>query len=239
MSSKKKTGESNQRPGPRGGIRDRNRKKKTKQLENAALTLFLKSGIANVTVEEIASQAKMAKGSFYRYAKSKTDLVTRLVAPLRDGVESAYVTSRIALKDAKSSGLALIYFRLATHLGELVDRYPRLVRLYLQESRAPKSRERVAIIKLATIIRSGSDELTELAAKQNLLGDIAPWLSATVVVGAVEELLFAQLTGRSDRDPAVIQRGLIEMVLYGISRRHDSHQGTRLPFEPGNNLLKS
>ncbi len=226
MSSKKKTGEPKQRPGPQGGIRDRNRKKKTKQLEGAALTLFLKSGIANVTIEEIATQAKMAKGSFYRYADSKADLVTRLVTPLRDGVMNAYATSRNALKDAKSSGLALIYFRLAANLGALIEQHPRLVRLYLQESRAPKSQARTAIVKLATMIRSGSHELTELAARRNLLGDIPSWLSATVVVGAVEELLFTQLTGRSNRDPSVIQRGLVQMVLYGISGRQDSRQGT-------------
>ncbi len=212
-----------ERPGPPGGARDRNRRKKTKSLERAALRLFLSSGIANVTIDQIAKRAKMAKGSFYRYAESKADVVTRLLGPLRIGLTKAYARSRAALLKASTAELPLIYLRLAGELSDLINTYPDVVRLYLQESRAPaRSVDRQAVLELALVVRSGARELTEVAANRDLLGDTPAWLSATVVVGAVEELLLENLSGRTSHDAADVQRGLVNMVLHGISRRPSS-----------------
>ena len=56
-----------QRPGKAGGKRARNRQQRTDALIEAGLQLFLERGVENVPIDDIAREAGMAKGNFYRY----------------------------------------------------------------------------------------------------------------------------------------------------------------------------
>ena len=55
-----------ERPGALGGKRDLNRRKRVQDLVAAGLELFLNNGIGGVTIDEVAREAGMAKGNFYR-----------------------------------------------------------------------------------------------------------------------------------------------------------------------------
>src|SRR4051794_12198344 len=75
-----------QRPGPIGGKRDENRRQKNKDLQAAALELFLRKGIEGTTIDDIVERAGVAKGSFYRYFNDKDALARALVHDLRTGL---------------------------------------------------------------------------------------------------------------------------------------------------------
>src|SRR5262245_66645173 len=48
------------------------------ELMNAAQVLFLKHGVRPVTIEQITSSARVAKGTFYLYFSSKEDILAAL-----------------------------------------------------------------------------------------------------------------------------------------------------------------
>jgi AcrR family transcriptional regulator len=207
-----------QRPGPPGGARDRNRKEKAARLESAGRELFLARGLVAVTVDQIVNRAGMAKGSFYRYVSSKTELVDHLIAPLRDDVREAFARCRAGLEEADTARLAAVYLRLGADLTAAIGSQADAARLYLQECRAPGEGERAPIAELATEIRAASIELTELALERGLLKSGPAWVSATAVVGAAEELLLAHFRGAAgDQRPEEVQAALVRMVLSGIA----------------------
>ncbi len=208
-----------ERPGPPGGRRDRNRRQRLAALERSALRLFLRRGVSAVSVDTLAKGAKMAKGSFYRYATSKAHLIERLIRPLDVGVSSAFSRCRQDLEKAeRAADLPPIYMRLAADFTVIVRDHPDLVRLYLQESRGPAEQDRAAIASLSLEIRTGAKELTDLALERGLLHGVPSWLSSAVVVGAAEELLLDHLSQKNPaRDPSAVQLALVSMVLRGIA----------------------
>ncbi|MBL8662459.1 MAG: helix-turn-helix transcriptional regulator, partial [Candidatus Odyssella sp.] len=52
------------------------------RIENAALTLFVKRGIAETSIRQIAKTAKVSLGAMYNHYKSKDELAEVLFAEL-------------------------------------------------------------------------------------------------------------------------------------------------------------
>ncbi len=55
------------------------KQQKKNAIEEIAFEIFCEKGIAKTSIDEIAEQAKIAKGTFYLYFKSKSDLIESLV----------------------------------------------------------------------------------------------------------------------------------------------------------------
>src|SRR5437870_3980137 len=121
------------RPGPEGGKRDTNRRENIQKLLDAALRRFLRDGIEAVTIDEIVDAAGIAKGSFYRYANDKADLVSQIMTPTGDEVIAALERCEQGLRVARADTLAGIYVQLASDLSMVVARQAPRVLLYLQE----------------------------------------------------------------------------------------------------------
>lgn len=206
------------RPGRAGGKRDTNRRERTDSLYKAALTLFLERGIENVTVDEIAKAAGTAKGNFYRYATDKRELVDALMNPVAAGFDSAFSKCEESLARATSAGqLTASFMGLALELFDIVKHHPDVVRLWLQESRAPGVGARAPIATFEQRLTARTVELTTAAHRHGLLKKIPPTVSALAVVGAVERLLIAHLRDNAFPNPADVVRHLVQLVMEGIT----------------------
>jgi AcrR family transcriptional regulator len=207
------------RPGPEGGVRQENRKRRVAELRRAACELFLAQGIGSVAVEEIALAAGLSKAGFYRYYSSAEALVRDLVAPVAAGLEEAASAAEQGLRGAKNKDqLVAVYVRLGITLTAVVAAEQPVVRLYLQEVRGPDDGLRVPIASLAERVDTLVLALTHAAHAHGLLRAVDPELSAQAVLGLVEHMLHRALrSGRlvqeAERLPA-----LIGMVLEGIAR---------------------
>ena len=219
MSSKEESSPSRlppERPGPPGGKRDVNRKQRTEALRAAGLKLFLERGVDVVTIDDIAKEAGTAKGNFYRYFTDKNELVESILEPLATRILGAMDRCYDQLESAHDEGsLFAAYQALALAIAPIVLE-PDIALLYLQESRAPAAGARAPIRGLADDIRPRSIDLTEFAVDHGLLRVPDPRVSALAVVGAVETLAFAVLTGQLDARPDTIGGTLITLVLNGI-----------------------
>ena len=153
-----------QRPGKEGGKRALNRQKRIEDLERAGLDLFLEKGVAGVTIDEIASEAGTAKGNFYRYFDDKRSLVDGILDQPASEVRKAMRVCAVALAKAKQADtLANAYTDLARDLAMVAMKYLRVMRLYLQENRAPATTETAGLHALSRELEDAAIRLTRVA----------------------------------------------------------------------------
>jgi AcrR family transcriptional regulator len=208
-----------ERPGATGGKRDLNRRKRVQDLIDAGLTLFLQRGIEAVTIDEVAREAGMAKGNFYRYFRDKADLVEAVIEPVASTTRSALDECHERLSKATDRSEAVsTYAELGNRLVGTLAMYPDAMCLYLQERRAPATTARQAISDLASDLDGRAMALSQVAVDQNLVTISDPRVSALAVLGAVEALALASVRNQVQMDPVETTKRLISIVLEGLRK---------------------
>jgi len=208
------------RPGVVGGKRDANRRQRIEQLCDAALALYLEHGLGAVTVDQIVERAGSAKGSFYRYFKDQVELVETLLGPLGDAIRTTMSHAEERLAGVTDPAeLPAIYLGMAAELATSARNHADHVRLYLQECRSPASGARRPVRALADEVASRSVRLSVIARDFGLLETTDPRVSALTVVGAVERLTFAVLSGEDVGRIDQVPLALISVILDGVRKR--------------------
>lgn len=209
-----------QRPGKNGSKRARNREERTEALLDAGRKLFLERGIEAVSIDELAKEAGMAKGNFYRYFADKGALVDALLAPIAGEIRRAMRKCAVSLARAESSrDVSSAYAQLALALAGAALPRVDLVQLYLQENRAPVTPARAGVHGLSRELSEGAVHLTEVAISHGLLRVSDPRVSALAVVGAIEQLAIATLRHELRAPADRIAQVVVSMVLDGIRSR--------------------
>jgi AcrR family transcriptional regulator len=181
--------------------------------------LFLDRGIEAVTIDEVAREAGMAKGNFYRYFRDKADLVDAVIEPVAQVTREAIQQCEHSLRQANDRVDAVEAYRaLADSLVGALALYPDALCLYLQERRAPPTAARQAISDLANDLDEGAVVLSEIAVDRNLVAASDPRLSALAVLGAAEALALAWARKQIQMDPVQTSKSLISVVLAGLQR---------------------
>lgn len=206
------------RPGQKGGKRDENRRARVESLCEGTLGLMLAKGIEPVTVDDIVKAAGMAKGSFYRYFDGKPELVGAIVEPLAQQLTEALTNAEQKIAGAANEGaLLMAYATMAADMQRTLALFPRVILLYLQECRAPRTEARASVRDLADTIAEGAVRLTDLARERGLLKGVASRVSALTVVGAVERMLFEVLSGGDlGSPPPAVAMTLITLIMDGL-----------------------
>lgn len=208
-----------ERPGALGGKRDLNRRKRVQDLIDAGLTLFLARGIEAVTIDEVAREAGMAKGNFYRYFRDKSDLVEAVVEPVGETTRSALAACHKQLSEVSDRAQAVTaYAELGNRLVGALAMYPDAMCLYLQERRAPATSARQAISDLANDLDQRAMALSQVAVDKELVQITDPRVSALAVLGAVEALALASVRNQIQLDPVETTKALISIVLEGLRK---------------------
>ncbi|MCP4499191.1 MAG: TetR/AcrR family transcriptional regulator [Deltaproteobacteria bacterium] len=206
-----------ERPGPKGGRRDLNRRERVRTLCEAAEVLFLSQGIENTTIDDITKAASVAKGSFYRYFDGKEALVAHIFDPFATHINDVLTTCGEALKIAKSQAeMNASYEVLASALGELFLTKMELTRLYLQENRAAYSPARAPIKALNDLVTRQAIDLTEKAHLHGILRPFPAAVSAMAVIGTVERLILAILNDEDIGEVLEIPGAIISLILDGL-----------------------
>jgi len=209
-----------ERPGVTGGKRDLNRRKRVQDLVEAGLELFLRRGIESVTIDEVAREAGMAKGNFYRYFRDKADLVEAVIQPVGRLTREAILECDADLRGADGREDAVTaYARLGNRLVGALAMHPAPICLYLQERRAPATAARQALSDLATELDERAIALSQVAVDRGLVATTSdPRVSALAVLGAVEALALASIRNQIKMDPIAVTKSLISIVLEGLRK---------------------
>lgn len=203
-------------PGPPGGKRDRNRRRRIQALMQAALDLFLDRGLRSVPVDEIAREAGMTKSNLYRYFDGRDDLVGALLGPVGDQLSEATRECARALQRAEGQAEPTEgYRKLGCELARLLETHAGVIRLYLQERRNPEGAA-APIRRLSDRIARDCIELTRIACDRGLMRVHDPRISAYVVIGAAEELIMASFQQRLEAPADDVIASVVHLVLDGI-----------------------
>lgn len=186
-------------------------------LQEQALGLFLQQGVEGVTIDEIVLAASVAKGSFYRYFSDKTDLVENLIEPVRFAVRECLQLAESELDAARTKDELLgAYQALSMRMAIVIIQHADVVRLYLQEARAPSVGARRALCELSKEFAHASLRLTLAAESHGLLRRVDARVTSLAVLGAVERLMFEALCTGTRLDAEATGNALVTMVLEGL-----------------------
>jgi AcrR family transcriptional regulator len=210
-----------ERPGRAGGKRDANRRKKVQKICDASLELFCENGVETVTIDQVVNKAEIPKGSFYRYFSGKEEVVETIFAPIEAELKTQVEESERALSQATNAEeLTRAYTQLALQMARLTLGNVDIMRLYLQENRAPDVGARRPIIRIAREMEQYAYRLTEVAREHGLLRtDLSMKVCALTSLGATERLLFAHVSGDEIGAPLEVARDLISAVVEGVRIR--------------------
>jgi AcrR family transcriptional regulator len=179
----------------------------------------LERGIEAVTIDEVAREAGMAKGNFYRYFRDKADLVEAVIEPVASTTRHAIQECDAQLREANGRDEAVAaYGQLGNRLAGALALYPDAMCLYLQERRAPATTARQAISDLATELDDRAMTLSQVAADREFVTISDPRVSALAVLGAVEALALASVRNQVQMDPVETTKSLISIVLEGLRK---------------------
>jgi AcrR family transcriptional regulator len=193
------------KPGRAGSRRAENRQRRTHSLCASALELFLSRGVNSVTIDEIASGANVAKGSFYRYYADKTQLVEGLLQPVSRAIFAVLDDANAALRGtgANADSARTVLVQASQRVFEIAFAYADISLLYLQERRLPATGANAPIRQLCTELDARLSVISEAAEACGLIGAGTGTNMRRLVVGATEETLFHALREQADPDVVV------------------------------------
>ncbi len=186
---------------------------KRRQLLDAAVRVFARSGYHDCRVGDITEEAGVAHGLLYHYFDSKEEVLEAVfrdawtdVLDAFDGIEASDETPREQL--AHVAAILLRSWR----------RNPDLVRVLVREvARGPQVRTKVdelarALATIERIVARGQRERV-------FRTDLDPSLAAWIFYGAIEEILAGWVVGRlpdGDEEVAAAERTVVDVLCEGI-----------------------
>jgi TetR/AcrR family transcriptional regulator, fatty acid metabolism regulator protein len=186
---------------------------KRRQFLDAAVRVFARKGFHASRVSDIAEEAGVAHGLLYHYFKSKDQVLEAVFhenwSLLVARIESVEETDEPAADQLRH--ISAIVLRTWLHL-------PDVVRVVIQEfGRSPELGERIGELTLP--IDAIQRVITRGIERGEFRQDVDPVFAATVVYGAIDELLTGWVLGRlpsGEEDVAKAEQTMIEVILVGL-----------------------
>ena len=182
-------------------------------IREAAMRVVGRKGLANATVQEIANEAGVAKGTVYLYFRSREEIIEKTTQIAVDDLLDR------TLEAIKAGGLVrdVLERVLTTQIGYF-DEHQDFFRLYFamvdgsEESRRRRlANRRRHVAQLVTML--------EAASKSGEIRAADPERVAIAIAGAVREVIFRRIDGKSTHAPADEVRFLTDLFCDGLCVR--------------------
>ncbi|MDP2314198.1 MAG: helix-turn-helix domain-containing protein [Pseudomonadota bacterium] len=199
------------------GRREQNKADKRERLLAAGLHAFVEEGYSTASVERIAADAGVARGTFYLYFHDKEALFAALMEGFSAPMGATLAEARVELAacpDPESTYpvYAALGLRLAMLLAERVGE----VRLYFAESRSPGP-VGDAVRACAASIVAHTEDILDDAVTLGVLRPHDTHVVAVAIVGGVERLVEAWLAGDTRLDPARVPAEVTALFRRGLA----------------------
>lgn len=202
------------------------RRERKQQILAAAREIFAKRGYARATVDDIALEAGVARGTFYLYFDDKRDAFEELVDAFAGQIGGAIV--RIVTDDAKRTVSAQVLENIRAILGVCLAERSMTKILFTDAVGVDPEFER----KLTTFYDSVVQLLTESLKDGQALGVVAdgePRVLAYLTIGALKELLYQAVTlGLAAESAEALTKQVYDFLCSGYLRVDPDAGGKKL-----------
>ena len=182
-------------------------------ISEQALHIFSERGFERATIEDIAEQAGIAKGTFYYHFKSKTELFEFL---LQQGINMLLENVNIALQKGGT-----VEERLEAVINELLtffQNYQEFCRVIFSEILGPANPARLTyIFKLARqkYLRSVI-ELIKEGQQQGIIRNINPHTALQAILGTISTIAMSEIFHGEHFDKMKVSSQIREILFRGI-----------------------
>lgn len=180
---------------------------KRRALLDAAVRLFAQKGYHDCRVSDIAAEAGVAHGLLYHYFDSKEEVLHTVVAD-----SWAQFAAAVKAEEAEDGPAPAQLARVIEMVLGAWTTFPDLIRVVLREfarDRSLKDDSEAVLATLERIIGRGQE-------RGELRADVDTRVAATVVYGALEEVLGAWADGRATEDVARAQQTVTRLLCDGL-----------------------
>lgn len=183
------------------------------EILTCAANLFYKKGYHVTTIEDLANEVGMLKGSLYYYIKSKEDLLYQL---LLDVIVAGQLRVSEKIRGIEDP-IEQLTVGLEEHIEYIIENQVR-VGLFLHEFDVFAGRRRGRIEEEMTKYQKLFVDIVLNGQKQKKFGDLDPWLIVDGFLGMCN-WIYRWYPG--DKSPSVelVKKTFTAMVLNGIARR--------------------
>jgi AcrR family transcriptional regulator len=180
-------------------------------LESAA-NIFFAKGFHATSIEDVARDVGMLKGSLYYYIKSKEDLLFQLLlAGIEDG--DAFIAQQI---DPQGEPVAELERAIRAQIDYIIDnRVP--FGLFLHEFDSLSGKKQHKLIAVMSRYNNRFVELVRHGQKQGKLIDGEPWLIVNGILGMCN-WLYRWYDPEQVHDPEQIKSVFVPMIFEGIRK---------------------
>jgi len=175
---------------------------------DAAVAVLVRDGFEALTMERVAEEAGVAKGSLYNYFQNKEDLLEfvheRTVEPLRQGVREV-LESKATATDKLGAFIALCFEYLDVRRGLFHFLFnEHAIHKLISKPKTEGSRH------LTAIVRQGIEE--------GVFRPVDPELHGTLLFGAVRQLFEEQLESEEPWAVEDMSRAVMDFFLNALKR---------------------
>jgi AcrR family transcriptional regulator len=177
---------------------------------NSAANLFYTKGFHGTTIEDVARDVGMLKGSLYYYIKSKEDLLYQL---LLTGIErgDAYIAARV---DPSGEPVEQLQKAIEAQIDLIIENQVRVGLFYHEFDTLPVKRQQKVLAVMSRYNNRFLD-LVRKAQEQGKIIDGEPWLIVNGLLGMCN-WIYRWYHADHQTDAAAVKRVFVEMTMKGI-----------------------
>lgn len=205
-------------PGPTGARqldRQRSRAKSGSRLEevlNSAAKIFFSKGFHGTTIEDVARDVGMLKGSLYYYIKSKEDLLYRILCTVIEQGD-AHIAKHIG-----PAGDSVVHLKRAieAQIDYIIENRVR-VGLFLHEFETLSGKRRQKVVALMTRYNNRFVEIVRRGQAQGKFADGDPVLIVNGFLGMIN-WIYRWFHAGDPTEPEEIKRIFVRMIMKGLAK---------------------
>ena len=199
------------RKDPRHGKQTKPSSRLGEVLQSAA-NIFFAKGFHATSIEDVARDVGMLKGSLYYYIKSKDDLLFRLLlAGIEDG--DAFIAQQI---DPQGDPLEQLERAIRAQIDYIIEKRVQFG-LFLHEFDSLSGKRQHKLISVMSRYNSRFVDLVKRGQEQGKLMDGEPWVIVNGVLGMCNWLYRWYYTDEVS-DPEQVKQIFLGMLLHGIRK---------------------
>ena len=189
------------------------RRKTDSRLEevlNSAANLFYAKGFHGTTIEDVARDVGMLKGSLYYYIKSKDDLLFQLLLSVIEQGDS-FIAQKIG---PKAEPVAQLQIAIEAQIDYIIQNQVR-IGLFLHEFDALPEKRQKTVLAVMTRYNNRFVELVRRGQEQGKFAEGEPWLIVNGLLGMCN-WIYRWYHAEHPTDSAAVKRVFVRMIMNGI-----------------------